>query len=88
MNTEQMAAHSVSMEEQISKAHGLIDNCSPKAKGLAGVLLVRDNEEMTVCSLNAGHMDLLLMLQAAQEMLEKLLKSEIQRMGLDKKDIN
>lgn len=88
MNTDHVSAHNVAMEEQLAKAHGLIDNCSPKAKGLTGVLLVKDNEEMTVCSLNASHMDLLLMLQAAQEMLENLLKSEIQRMGLEKKDIN
>jgi len=78
----------VHVEEQLAKAHRLIDDCSLEAKGLTGVLLVKNKEELTICSLNAGPVDLLLMLQGAQEMLENFLKSEIERMGLKKKDIN
>jgi hypothetical protein len=89
MNTERISVdHGKDAAEQLTRAHALIEECTPGNKGHAGVLLVTSAEDLTVCSLNANHMQLLIMLTTAKSMIEEVLKGEIQRSQMGKNDLN
>ena len=89
MNADHISVdHGRDPDDQLSKAHCLINKCAPGDKAHAGVLLVTSEEDLTVCSLNANHMQLLMMLTTAKTMIEEVLKGELQRVRMDKKELN
>jgi len=78
------------VDDQIKRAHHLIDLCHKGGDVTSGVLIVSDGDDLFLHSLNANQLMLYKILCVAKAMMEDIIRGEIERTatGTDKKDMN
>jgi hypothetical protein len=76
--------------QQLKRIHELIDQCQDGSKNFCGVLLIANGEDLFLHSLNANQMTLYRLLSTGKEMMEEVIKGEVERAaaGIAKKNMN
>jgi len=76
--------------QQLKRIHELIDQCQDGSKDFCGVLLIANGEDLFLHSLNANQMTLYRLLSTGKQMMEEVIKGEVERFaaGIEKKDMN
>jgi hypothetical protein len=76
--------------EQLKKIHELINQCQDGSKDFCGVLIISNGEDLFLHSLNANQMTLYRLLSTGKQMIEEVIKGEVERVaaGIKKNDLN